>query len=38
MKELHFSVVQDAKEMFFESITIGFEPKHFAICIASVKE
>ena len=38
MKELHFNVVQDAIEMFFESITIGFESKRFVICITSVKE
>ena len=38
MKELHFGVVQDTIEMFLESITIGFEPKRFALCIASVKE
>ena len=37
MKELHFSIAQDAIEVFFESITIGFEPERFAICI-SVKE
>ena len=37
MEELHFSIVQDAIEMFLESITIGFEPESFAICIASVK-
>ena len=25
-------------EMLLESITIGFEPEHFVICIASVEE
>ena len=38
MKELHFSIVQDAIEMFLESIAIGFEPERFAINNASVKE
>ena len=38
MKELYFGVVQDAIEMFLETITIGFEPERFAICITSVKE
>ena len=33
IKELHFSVVQDAREMFLESITIGFEPEHFGILL-----
>ena len=37
MKELHFGAVQDAIEMFLESITIGFEPARFAIYIAIVK-
>ena len=31
MKELHFGMVQDTRAMFPESITIGFEPKRFAI-------
>ena len=38
MKELHFSIVQDAIEMFLEIITVGFEPERFAICITSVKK
>ena len=37
IQELHFSIVQDAIEMFLESITIGFELERFAICIASFK-
>ena len=31
-------IVQDAIEMFLESITIGFEPERFSICITSDKE
>ena len=27
MKELHLGIVQDAREIFPESITIGFEPE-----------
>ena len=38
MKELHFSLVQDAIEMFLESITTGFEPERFVIYITSIKE
>ena len=35
MKELHFSIVQDARDIFLEGITIGFKPERFTICIAS---
>ena len=38
MKELYLEIVQDALEIFLKSIIIGFEPKHFAIYIASAKE
>ena len=38
MKELHFSMVQEAIEVFLESITIGFEPGRFVIYITSVKK
>ena len=35
IKELYFSIVQDAREVFLESITKGFEPELFVICITS---
>ena len=38
MKELHLGTVQDAIEIFLESITIGFETERFVICIASDKK
>ena len=38
IKDLHFGVVQDAREMFLESIIIGFEAERFAICITSDRE
>ena len=38
MKVLHVSMVQDAREFFFESITIGFQPERFEICITSDRE
>ena len=38
MKVLHFGIVKDAREIFIESITIGFVPERFAICIASDRE
>ena len=37
MKELHFGIVQDAREILFKSITINFEPEHFVICIVRFK-
>ena len=38
IKELHFSMIQDAIEVFLESITLGFEPERFVICIISDRE
>ena len=38
MKELHLSIVKNAIKISLESITIGFEPEYFVICITSVKE
>ena len=28
IKELHYSIVQDAREMSLKSISVGFEPEH----------
>ena len=38
MNELPFDIVQDIREMFLESITIGFEPEHFEIFITSDRD
>ena len=38
MKELQFSLVQGTKEIFLESITMGFEPEYFVIHIAGDRE
>ena len=36
MKELHFIIVQDVREVFFlKSIAIGFGPEHFTIYITN---
>ena len=35
MKKLWFGIVQDAKEMVLDSISISFELERFAMCIAS---
>ena len=38
IKKLEFGIVQDSREIFLKSITIGFKAEHFVICIASDKE
>ena len=37
-KKPPYIIVQDARETFLQSITIGFEPEHFIICIVSNRE